>query len=361
MRLRVARMGGHAARFLTSRNTARIAAVFERSLYFEADGAFCCVGTGGIGNGPINAVIEGAQTPSWLRGTQVGQHVEISGACARWPGHRLEFAQAQLWRPEPWPEIANASGLQSALACVDTIAARAAPPEGLSRCAILPTSNDGAASPLDHLAVPRIKALSDWIFARVDVEHQSDNSPAPPVDLLGLGPGLTPSGDDVLCGVLIALDAIRSLGAAAQLERFPVDLNRQRTPGAVGWVKVTGRDPTFPGIPWMLGRASSRSDAPQSTLDPTYAESALAAAIQAAAPTATSPLSAAFLKAAAEGQGSEALHRFIAAAIAADLAALPEMIAALGRIGHTSGWDAMGGAVLTLKAAANADRARQSP
>ena len=303
MMFRVARMGGHATRFLTSRNTARIAAVFERSLYFEADGAFCCVGTGSIGNGPINAVIEAAQTPSWLRGTHAGHYVEIDGSCAHWQGHRLEFSQARIWRPEPWPKIANASGLQSALACVETVAARDAPPEGLSRRTILPTSNDDAASPLDRLGGPRIKALSDWIFVRLGVEDRPGNSPAPPVDLLGLGPGLTPSGDDVLCGVMIALDG--------------------------------------------LGRRDAASE--------------LAAAIQAEAPATTSPLSAAFLEAAAQGQGSEALHRFIAAAIAADLSALPETIAALGRIGHSSGWDAMGGAVLTLKAAVTAGQARQSP
>lgn len=118
--------------------------------------------------------------------------------------------------------------------------------------------------------------------------------PPSPTDLLGLGPGLTPSGDDVLCGVLLALDAIGARPAAARL----------------------------------------------------------AAAISEAVGTATTPLSAAFLAAAAEGQGAEALHRFIAAAIAADLDALPETIVDLGRIGHTSGWDAMAGAVLVLRAAA---------
>ncbi len=301
--LRVAQMGAHAAHFLASRNSARIAAVFERSLYFEADGAFCCVGTDHIGSGPINVAIEPTPTPDWLRRTRTGQHVEIGSGCAQWQGLRLEFAHARIWRPAPWPKIAGATAFLSALACVETVAAREAPAEGLARLVIHPTSNGDAACPLDRLAAPRIKALSDWILARLCGEDRPVNIPAPPVELVGLGPGLTPSGDDVLCGVMIALDSLHRRDAASEL----------------------------------------------------------AAAIQAAAPAATSLLSAAFMAAAAAGQGAEPLHRFIAAAIAADHAALPEAIADLGRIGHTSGWDAMAGAVATLTAAAKSDRASRSP
>ena len=87
--------------------------------------------------------------------------------------------------------------------------------------------------------------------------HGSTGDAPPPVDLLGLGPGLTPSGDDVLCGMLVALRAVGQAGMAPELY----------------------------------------------------------AALAAAAPTATSPISAAFLRAAAEGLGCEALHAAIAAVL----------------------------------------------
>ena len=111
-----------------------------------------------------------------------------------------------------------------------------------------------------------------------------------PVDLLGLGPGLTPSGDDLLCGALVALHAI--------------------------------------------GRVDASRD--------------LHAAIAGAARSATSPLSNAFLQAAAEGHGYEALHTMIIALL--ENRPFARDLEVLGRIGHTSGWDALAGAAIVLQA-----------
>jgi hypothetical protein len=112
--------------------------------------------------------------------------------------------------------------------------------------------------------------------------------PAPP-DLVGLGPGLTPAGDDLLCGALLALHAIDQAALARDLY----------------------------------------------------------AAIDEVAPFATTPLSAACLRAAAEGQSSEPLHETIVALLANASVARP--LEAVARIGHTSGWDALAGAVLVLR------------
>ncbi len=60
---------------------------------------------------------------------------------------------------------------------------------------------------------------------------------------------------------------LRNPTSTRLLECVPLGVNRKRTICTVGWVKAIGRDPTFPGKPRMLGRA---------TLDPTYVESALA-------------------------------------------------------------------------------------
>jgi hypothetical protein len=81
----------------------------------------------------------------------------------------------------------------------------------------------------------------------------------------------------------------------------------------------------------------------------------LHAQIAKAAPLATSPISAAFLRAAAEGLGCEALHEAISAILEGRTEALARHIEALGRIGHTSGWDALAGAVLVLQAFGTTD------
>jgi len=147
-------------------------------------------------------------------------------------------------------------------------------------CAMLP------ASVLARGTGPRIARLRDWIGARL---IRPTREP-PPLDLVGLGPGLTPAGDDLLCGALVALHAIGQVASARDLH----------------------------------------------------------AAIGEVARFATSPLSAACLKAAAEGQSSEPLHQTIVALLTNQSVARP--LEALARIGHTSGWDALAGAVLVLRA-----------
>jgi hypothetical protein len=120
----------------------------------------------------------------------------------------------------------------------------------------------------------------------------SDELSVDPVSgLVGLGPGLTPSGDDFLIGALAALDAIHQ----------------------------------------------------------TKTHAALGEAVAAAAPARTSPLSASFLRAAAAGHVGENLHALVAAVVCGHLDAAA---AAAGRIGHTSGWDMLVGVVLALRVVA---------
>ena len=173
-----------------------------------------------------------------------------------------------------------------ALQRLQCLAGEQAPVDGLART-VLGLAGDQR-SALERVARPRVERLRAWVTARPSA---SAGAP-PPVDLLGLGPGLTPSGDDLLCGVLVALHAVGETDMARAL----------------------------------------------------YAE------IAKAAPSATSPISGAFLRAAAEGLGCEALHAAIAAILEGQIEALAGRVEALGRIGHTSGWDALAGALLVLQA-----------
>jgi hypothetical protein len=106
-----------------------------------------------------------------------------------------------------------------------------------------------------------------------------------------LGPGLTPSGDDVIGGALIVLH--------------------------------------------LLGEDRARD--------------ALWAALRPHAKTATGDISFAHLEAAAEGLGHEAMHRIANALMSGD-DNLREKLDAVHAIGHTSGWDALVGIVAALEA-----------
>jgi hypothetical protein len=110
--------------------------------------------------------------------------------------------------------------------------------------------------------------------------------------LVGLGPGLTPAGDDVLCGALAALTA--------------------------------------------LGDGERRAR--------------LAAAVTRHAPR-TTTLSAALLHAAAEGYGVPELTRLIVAVLRDEPADARRALAAVLQIGHSSGVALATGALLVLRAA----------
>jgi hypothetical protein len=106
---------------------------------------------------------------------------------------------------------------------------------------------------------------------------------------VGLGHGLTPSGDDFLVGALAALDALGQTNVHAALSRTVM-----------------------------------------------------------AAVDRTSPLSASFLRAAAAGHVGENLHMMVAAVLTGDA---NSAVAQARRIGHTSGWDTLAGAVVAARSA----------
>jgi len=114
-----------------------------------------------------------------------------------------------------------------------------------------------------------------------------------------MGSGLTPAGDDLIGGALIAL---RAVGDKATAERL-------------------GR--------WALRLAGSR----------------------------TNRISRAHLACAASGEGHEALHLALSA-ILAGRSSVGKALSALKRIGHTSGMDALSGALLALNVT---DRLHRAP
>jgi len=285
-------LGLHAQRFVERHASARVVAVFSRSLHLESDGDFICIGDPSIGRGPLNVELDHA---GWMRLAAAvppaGASVSIAQGAFRIGGLTLDTTSAELWRPAPWPSAARREGVLQSLQRVRHFAGGQAPVDGIARI-VLGMAGE-LHSAFERIARPRVERLRAW----VTVGPSASAGVRAPVDLLGLGPGLTPSGDDLLCGMLVALHAVGKTDRARAL----------------------------------------------------YAE------IAHAAPAATSPISGAFLRAAAEGLGCEALHAAIAAILEGQTEALAGRIEALGRIGHTSGWDALAGALLVLEAFGTTD------
>ena len=220
---------------------------------------------------------------------RVGVDLDGGGANAGAP-LTLDLRAVREWRP-PAPPRWSPSKLQRGLAWLGAAAA-GAPAAGLGRLIVpLAARAVGAAAPvggsaLAALAWAPIAALSRWIYEAA-VSGAASSPPAVVGGLIGLGPGLTPSGDDALAGALLALHAF----GRADLARSLAEHLRPLAAGGTGFI------------------------------------------------------SRAHLECAARGEGAAVLHDALVATMSGDVAALDRAGTAVGRLGHTSGWDALAGIV----------------
>jgi hypothetical protein len=231
-----------------------VCAVFRRSFYLRFDGRYACIGDASLGRGPLNALVTAFQAPP------------LDAVVA------ISVDSAQPWAPPPMPGAARPN-LEALRACLDGHV----PDEGLG-CVIL-----GVDNALSVHAQPALEAVDRWLAG-----NTLGNEAA---QLIGLGPGLTPSGDDYLGGVLVALRWVGRGGQADSLWRWLEPLLAQRT----------------------------------------------------------SAISAAHLAAAAGGEMHESLHQVLSDLSAWEAPDLLPSLARLDAIGHTSGWDALAGIVAVAR------------
>jgi hypothetical protein len=252
----VAEVVGRAARETLAGGEGEVVAVFRRSFYVRAGGRYACIGDPSLGRGPLNVLVRDFEEPVF------------QGKIA------VDLENAQLWEPAPFRGGARPH-LDALRAALDGHV----PEEGLG-CTIL-----GIHNALTVHAQPALEALDRWLAG-----HALANEAA---QLIGLGPGLTPSGDDYFGGVLVGL---RWLGRGAQADSL--------------WR-------------WLEPRLEPR----------------------------TSAISAAHLAAAAGGQVHEALHEVLDHLAAWQAPDLHPGLARLDAVGHTSGWDALAGVVAVARTA----------
>ena len=262
-----------------------VLATFRRCFYIEDDaGGLACIGNESIGAGPLNATVRGTgdfqvpavRTPAWVDGATL------------YIGDRLvlDLTGATDWLPNPVPANWTTATVSAGLDFLAGISRNKLPGDGLGR--LIPVLIDARQPraedfdfPIGRLAQTPINKLRTWV---------EGEPPAEACGLVGLGPGLTPSGDDFLGGMLIALRALGRDDMADQLGDLVLPIAR----------KKTGK------------------------------------------------ISAAHLSCACTGMGAAALHGLIGAIMTGDLAAISCGLDDVGDIGHSSGWDATAGAVCAL-------------
>jgi hypothetical protein len=292
----ILRSGLLAREFCRHRPHAEVEAVFERSIYLRSGDMFVCVGEPAVGDGPLTLIADfGAPRPLTSLGFYPGQPAAISDRCVAIGDEvKLTFDRWVLWRQPQWPLSRSPRELNDVCSVIARRIALESPQEGLGRVFCL---HEGCAgeTPLMRIARPRIARFESWLFGALETNDVAITASATAVmDLIGLGPGLTPSGDDFLVGALALLDALAERKAHA----------------------------------------------------------ALAGAIVAVPRRLTSALSECLLRTAAAGHvGAD-----LCCAVSAVVSGVPDQaVAAIRKIGHGSGWDMMVGILTTLRVVATRD------
>ncbi|MEC8621912.1 MAG: DUF2877 domain-containing protein [Pseudomonadota bacterium] len=188
--------GAVAARILSRSSHARITHVFDKSFYAEVGDQLICVLAEDFLNGPINICVN--EIP---RNLDEGTCIEISST------------KAEIWEPIKFGPI-NADRLFENLPETyrkDLIEAKSLLPKSLS-------------SPLfKTIAQPALIDLC--LFLR-----DKKTAPGPAIkSLLGLGPGLTPSGDDFLIGMMLVLHTVGEKDLFLKLAKIVRDLAPPQT------------------------------------------------------------------------------------------------------------------------------------
>lgn len=260
---------GRFARDALASGPGEVCAVFRRSLYLRFPGGrFACLGDASLGRGPLNARVADRRALGHL---DAGAWLAVS------------LAESRLWRPRPIRSRAGRSALGVKLASLLRAVARHPARDGLGGAIV------GGRSPLVDHARPAMDAIGIWL-ARTGAPI-----PAAARALIGLGPGLTPSGDDYLGGLMIGLRATGNRPAAAALW---------------GWLE------------------------PQAAV-------------------LTSAISRAHLAAAAQGEAHEALHACVETLFGASRSAgsgrWSLLLSRLDAVGHCSGRDGLAGVVAVAR------------
>jgi hypothetical protein len=172
-----AEVTGRFAREALAGGEGEVCATFRRSFYLRCPGErYACVGDAALGRGPLNVLVSDFRMPA------LGERMGIS------------TQEASVWQPPPHQETIDWRLLREA-------AEHRIPAEGLG-CLVI-----GAHNALSGHVQPALEALERWLVGNALADEAEQ--------LIGLGPGLTPSGDDYFGGMLVAL---RLTGRSMQAE-----------------------------------------------------------------------------------------------------------------------------------------------
>ena len=302
MELEIVSLGTKALDAIKAGRDGRVLSVFHRTCYLEsARGGIACVGEEWLPPGPLSVACRGPDGATRSSAFKRQQRWRSGRLGIVGPGWKIGFGSCRPWRPPPLPRRWFRSDLVRGLEYLAAIAGTGADWAERHEATVGQRSVSRAAR-CEHARAKQ--HLAGWL-AEILGDRGERIAPSVPTAvsrLIGLGPGLTPSGDDLLGGALVALRILGEVRAADMLS---------------GWVR---------------GLARSR----------------------------THRISAAHLDAACDGEAAEALHLSLNALLMGDQTALQRALMKVDAIGHSSGRDALVGVEIACRGWLAAGSSRHS-
>lgn len=248
-----------------------------------------------LGNGPLNLVIRASANPA-VPLLSVGASVASTGTrLLLGESLDIDLEAAALWDPKAYlARDADPNGLQRCIAELSRSAPVRAPGESLAR--LLPhLHEEDLPAPLASVGhFPRSHALIAGLFESL-VSRNRKSLTVVTSSLAGLGPGVTPAGDDFLAGMLLAI-------AVLEEQRPDTELSQ-------------------------IGTLLLETAAPR-----------------------THEISAAYMRAAHAGEASEPWHPLLGAILAGETEKIRNAVTAVVQAGDTSGADMLAGFIIALAA-----------
>lgn len=265
--VRVIEIGGTARRIVDQASSAVVVAALSRSLYLDVGGELVWLG-------PPGSTLHGRTIVAPTRpAADAGTRVDVT----------FDLRAARAWHPAARPAAVSAESVRHAARGLAGAIGRLGPPDGFGALLV----GRRPAFPLDRASDDARRLLA--ACARDDPATAAGLAER----LLGLGPGLTPAGDDLIGGA---------------------------------WFAATIR--SDPAPPWREATA----------------------AIRARAAVRTHRISAALLGDLLDGEGYAPLHQLAVALARAEAGAALDAATGLIGIGHSSGWDLLTGLLGALDA-----------
>ncbi len=285
------RCGSFAHDLLLDGRRGRIIALFKSSFYLEAGGAIACIGNESLHACSLNVNTTAPASLDWSAGglktgarwRMLGRTLHVGGCYA------IAMQETETWFTRATPRHWNALDLRRSVAELRRLCALGAPHEGLGRAAV--GGEDAGTRPcLGRFAMAPVNGLRTWLTGAMagamwEVPVSGSDHPRALHHLVGLGPGLTPSGDDFLCGVMFTLHSLGHPGVAERL--------------------------------WKRVRPLSKD--------------------------AGNAISFGHLAVAAAGGGSAPIDDLLGALLGRERGALRRLLDVIDTLGHTSGWDCVAG------------------